>query len=149
MDLFVLLINKGVGVFCIQVSPLGFSLLYEAFLHKCSLVCSSYQSGRECLLYTGLALLLQARDFLFCTTRSSTNVPWFVLLINQSVSVYCIGLAFRGGFSLLYVAVLHKCSMVCSAYQSRRGCLLYRSRFPFTRGGLTFCTKRSSTDVYW
>jgi hypothetical protein len=89
MDLFVLLINQGVGVYCLGLSE-GFSLLYDTVLHKCSLVCSSYQSGRGCLLYTGLAFLLQARDFLFCTKRSCTNVPWFVLLINQGVGVYSI-----------------------------------------------------------
>ncbi len=89
MDLFVLLINKGVGVYCIGLAFGIFSSVLSVPA-QIFLVCSSYQSGRGCLLYRS-----RLWDFLFCTKRSCTNVPWFVLLINQGEGVYSTtGLAF-------------------------------------------------------
>jgi hypothetical protein len=66
-------------VFTVKVSPSGFSLLYDMVLHKCSLVlfCLLIRAWVFTVYYTGLAFLLQARDFLLCTKRSCTNVPWF------------------------------------------------------------------------
>ncbi len=86
MDLFVLLINKGVGVYCI-------GLAFGIFSSVRSVPAQMFPGLFFLSIMAWVFTLYRSRlwDFLFCTKSSCTIVPWFVLLINQGVGVYCMG----------------------------------------------------------
>ncbi len=106
----------------------GFSLLYDTVLHKCSLVCSSYQSGQGCLLYYRSHLPSTSKGIFSSLRHGPAHMfpGLFFLPIRAWVfTLYRSRLPPTSeGFSLLYDAVLHKSSLVFSSYQSGRGCLL-------------------------